>query len=366
MDTLGEEGRERIWSQIYDLFIEPELTKRSDIDWSDIYKVLIKLPQDRAPIVEFNNEVTFLYAVEDPVVRTVGETLGFDEIRAIKEIHPPKVDDRSVAFVYAWCKGDHIYFAFDCSPNWPDFDEENHKLGAGLQYRLECEALEHILAPVIHSEDRLLEIGVSIFPALIPFPLNAVAKNQLEGETDKALRVMEEHCDVEFIKEQVADWHSVHVLEERKELIDEALQAHSSGLYHMSINALVGQIEGIVTDWLYRSDEANTPWKAESKFKEFQRLVESVIPVETLEVVILQSVSRFLVSPDTILRTFSDWKNPELNVDSVSRHVIQHGKYVPEYYTKGNSIKMFLVIDSIKWCIQCYEFYKREIHAKAR
>ena len=366
MDSLDEEGRERAWSQFYKLFIEPELEKRSTIAWSDIHKVLIKIPKDKEPIVEFNNEVQFLYELDDPVARNAGDTLGYHEIREIKEIFPPKVDNRSVAFIYAWRTRDRIYFAFDFSPNWPDFDEDTHKLGAALRYRLECEALELVIAPVLQSEAKLLEIGMSIFPALIPYPLNAVVKHQIEGETNKALRIMEEHCDLDFIKEQIANWYSVYMFEERRELIDEALQAHSSGLYHVTINALIGQIEGIITDWLHRNSEANTPWRAESKFKEFQRLMESVIPVETVEAVILQSVSRFLISPDTILQTFSEWNNPALNADSVSRHVIQHGKYVPKYYAKANSIKMFLVIDSISWCIQCYESYKNVIHTESQ
>ena len=110
MDMLGQQGRERAWSQIYELFVEPELDKRSDIAWENVYKVLIKLPKDKEPIVEFNHEVRFLYAMEDPVARYAGGTLQYYEIREIKEVLPPKVGDRNVAFIYAWRKKGQIYF----------------------------------------------------------------------------------------------------------------------------------------------------------------------------------------------------------------------------------------------------------------
>ena len=366
MDILGQEGRERAWSQVFDLYIKPELDKRSDLAWTDVHTVLIRLPKDREPIVEFNDEVQIIYAVEDPFPRDKGDVLKWYELREIEEICPPKVDNGSVAFIFVWQKQDHIYFAFDFSPNWPDFDEANHKLGAGLNYRLECEILERVLAPMIPHMDKLQAIGVSVFPALIPYPLNAMVKHLLDCEKDKAYEVLEDRCIPDFIRSQMDYWYAVQVFEDRSKLFEEALEAHSCGRYHLSINALIGQIEGIITDWLHQRGEANTPRAIKSKFKEFQRLLESVIPMEAVESVILQSVSSFLVSPDTILRSFSDWTSPGLNLESVSRHATQHGKYVPEYYTKANSIKMLLVIDSIYWCIQCYENYKNDIHMESQ
>ena len=369
MHSLNQEDMERKWSQISDLYIKPELVERSKvspIDLSDVRKVLIKLPKNCDPIVEINEEAQFLYAVEDPIARTAGETLESHEIMAIKEILPPKVDDHSVAFIYAWRARNHVYFAIDFSPNGPDFDEENHGLGAGLHYRLECELLELVLAPAIHSIDKLQDIGVSVFPALVPYPINTIVKQLLNCEKSQAISVIEDYCNPDFIRKLMVNWYSIKPFGDRKGLFDETLQAHSCGYYHVTISTLIGQIEGIITDWLIANKEANTPWKAESKFKEFQRLIESVVPIETVEEIILQSVSRFLVSPDTILRSFSKWNNPALNVDSPSRHPMTHGKYVPEYYTKANSIKMFLVIDSISWCIQCYENYKKDIHTESQ
>ncbi len=366
MDMLGQEGKERAWHQLYEQFVRPELDKRSDVAWSDINKVLIKLPQDSDPIVEFNNEIRFIYKVEDPVERSAGEMLGFHEIREIKEVLPPTVDGRPVAFVYAWRAGATIRFTFDFRPNSPDFEEENHKLAPALQYRLECELLELILMPVVDSIDRLLDIGLSAFPALIPYPLNKISKYIHDNEHIEALKLIKMHCDNTFLEQLVLKWYSYEMPRERRALYDQALKTHACGLYVVTINALMGEFEGIITEWLTKTladGEVTDLGSYNKKFEKFKSIVEAATPLETIEHKVLQSITKFLISPDTLLQKFNivEWNNPSINVNNPSRHIIQHGKHVPEYYTRINSIKMFLVIHSIYWCIYYYETYKRDI-----
>lgn len=360
--------------QIYKLFIKPELAKRSTtspIDFSKVYKVLIKLPKEKDPIVEFNEEIGFTYRVEETEKgsRNQGESLNYYDIKEIKEILPPKVDNRSVAFIYAWRIRDRIHFAFDFSPKHPDFDENTHELSAGIRRRLHCEILEFILIPVKNTEDKLLKIGMAIFPALIPFPINIMVKHLNEGETDKASQAIENHCDSDFIERLIKNWYSVDILKDRQLLFDEALQAHSCGLYHIAINALIGQIEGIITDWLHRTlgdDEAKKYRGYKTRFEKFKCIVEDVVSLEYVEELILQSICKFLVSPETILQRSGEWESPSINPNAPSRHIIQHGKYIPAYYTMANSIKIFLMIDSICWCIQCYTNYKDTFHKEVQ
>ncbi len=366
MDMLGQEGRERTWSQFYKLFVEPELEKRSDVAWSDIHKVLIKLPQDKEPIVEFNDEVQFKYAVEDPVARNKGDVLKYYDIREIKEILPPKVDDRYVAFVYAWRSGDYINFAFDCTPNHSDFDKNEHKLAEALSLRLYYEAMEVIMSPVFETHKQLALIGLPLCPELIPFPLNKIVKHIRANELDAALKLIEVHCDDTFLEELVQKWYSREMPRERRALYDQALKTHVCDLYVVTMNALMGEFEGIITEWLTKDlagVEVTDLGSYRKKFEKFKSIVETAIPLETIEHKVLQSITKFLISPDTLLQKFNiaEWNNPSINVNNPSRHIIQHGKHVPEYYTKINSIKMFLVIHSIYWCIYCYETYKRDI-----
>ena len=362
---LTPDGRERFWKQIYELFIEPELVKRS-ANFSEVCRVLIKLPKEKEPIVEFNENVQFSYVIEgtENAPRSRGESLNYYEIKQIKKILPPKVDNRSVAFIYAWRKKDNIYFAFDFSPNYPDFDENTHELGTGISSRLYYEMIGHILFQhVKNAEDELLKIGMSVFPALIPFPLNTIVKHLNEGKTNKALQAIKNHCDSDFIEELTKNWYSVGIFRDKQPLFDEALQAHSCNLYHSVIHTLISQIEGIVTDWLFSlgNGKKEKPWRSETKFKEFKCIMENVIPLESVEEFVLQSIGKFLVSPETILKPFQ-WSNPDINTNILNRHPIQHGKYIPGYYVKANSIKIFLMIDSIYWCIQCYENYKDHLH----
>ncbi len=366
MDILGQEGRERAWSQFYKLFVEPELEKRSDLTWSEVYKVLVRLPQDKEPIVEFNDEAQFIYAVEDPVARNKGDVLQYYEIREIKEILAPKVDNRYVAFIYAWRSGDYINFTFDFMPNHTDFDENEHKLGEALSIRLYYEAMEIIMSPVFETSEQLAQMGLPLCPKLIPFPLNKIVKHVRDNEQDAALKLIEEHCDNTFLEEMVQGWYSREMPKGRKILYDQALKTHASDQYVVTINALIGEFEGIITEWLTRysvADEVTDLGSYRKKFKKFKAMMETVIPLETIEHLMLQSITNFLISPDTLLQKFNiaEWNNPSINVNNPSRHIIQHGKLVPEYYTRINSIKMFLVIHSIYWCIYCYETYKRDI-----
>ena len=362
---LDKEGKERAWSQFYGLFIEPELEKRSTIAWSDIYKVLIKLPKDTEPVVEFNNEVSFIYAVEDPVARNAGAALEYHEIRAIGEILPPKVDDRYVAFIYAWRTGDHIKFTFDFRPNSPDFDENEYKLGDALSMRLYYEFIEVIMPSVFEAHERLAWIGLPLCPELIPFPLNKIVKYICDNDQDAASKLIEEHCDNAFLEELVQNWYKFEMPRERKTLYDQALKTHSYNLYVVTINALMGEFEGIITDWLFRNlgEEAKQIKEYSGKFQKFKDIMETVIPSEKVEHLIFRSICEFLVSPETILQKFyiRNWNDPVITKNNPSRHIIQHGKYIPEYYTRTNSVKMFLVIHSIYWCIYCYETYKRDI-----
>ena len=245
MHSLNQEDMERTWSQISDLYIKPELVERSKvspIDLSDVRKVLIKLPKNCDPIVEINEEARFLYAVEDPIARTAGETLESHEIMAIKEILPPKVDDHSVAFIYAWRARNHVYFAIDFSPNRPDFDDCEHKLGDALSIRLYYEALETIMAPVFDAHQHLASLGVPLCAELIPYPLNRIAKHISDGAPDAALSLIEVYCNNAFVENMVQGWYSREMPNERKSLYDQALKTHALELYDVTINALMGRV----------------------------------------------------------------------------------------------------------------------------
>ena len=363
MDMFGEEGRERAWSRIYELYIEPEVEKRPDVEWSAIYKVLIKLPKGKEPEVEFNDEVQFIYAVEDPVGRNAGEALEYYDFREIKEIIPPKVDNRSVAFIYAWRTRDHIYFACDFSPNLPDFDESSHKLSQGLEFHLKCKLIERMIPNMVQAQPLLLKHGLALFSRLLNYPLNQMVKSFVDGNPEVALNLLEEYANPDFIRSVVAQWNRVESFVAREPLFAEAVEAHANGQYHLSINALIGHIEGTITDWLYKEVKAphDVPVGYKSRIETFKQTIEVTVTPEFAVNKVIESICEFLISPETLLQGYFDWNSPLPNINSPHRNFLAHGKYIRELYTKVNSIKMFLVLDSICFCIECYEDHKNEI-----
>jgi hypothetical protein len=47
----------------------------------------------------------------------------------------------------------------------------------------------------------------------------------------------------------------------RKKLLQDSLDAHKMGKYGLSIHALLPQVEGIITDWVYEKlPDSEVPW----------------------------------------------------------------------------------------------------------
>lgn len=363
MDLLGEEGRARAWSQFYSFFIEPALEKRSDLAWCDVYTLLIKLPQDQEPIVEFNEDVGFLYQVEDPNERKAGEGLAFHEIGEIKRIVPPKVDGVYVAYAYAWRTDTDIHFTFDFGPNHSDFDASSHKLSQGLEFHLKCKFTEKMLPDLLKAQTVLLKHGLALFPRLLNYPINKMVKLFQEGNSDLALKVLRDYASPDIIRTVVAQWNRVDSFVAREPLFDESLVAHENGHYHLSINALIGHVEGIITDWLYKevNDPSDVPNGYKARIENFKQTIEVTVTPEFAVNKVIESICEFLISPETLLQGYFDWDSPQPNTDSTHRHMLAHGKYIREYFTEVNSIKLFLVLDSICFCIECYEDHKHKI-----
>lgn len=123
---LDENGARNFLNQIFKLWIEPEIARRrvsgkASEDFA-VARCLIKLPPDRAPMVEFNNEVEWLANAKIPLgtIKAKGQPIFLHEVQEITGVSPPKVDGRRVAFVYLFQEGAQYSIVFDFSPNVPE------------------------------------------------------------------------------------------------------------------------------------------------------------------------------------------------------------------------------------------------------
>lgn len=153
-------------------------------------------------------------------------------------------------------------------------------------------------------------------------------------------------CTTDFIRKLSSNWLGNSHFLLRKRPFEEAVFAHQEGKYVLSIHALLPQLEGIITDWLYaRSQKDNIPWRQESKTKKFRDLIsEKQMSYYSFQRIIDLTLDFIISGP--VLSTFKQWT---MSVDNTfpNRNIVEHGKYEDSVYTEENSIKLFLLLDTI-------------------
>lgn len=214
-----------------------------------------------------------------------------------------------------------------------------------------AESLQAILIEKsVHVHDKmqfqLQRIGLWAAPALLPYPISKIAKQLEDGDTEEAKVTLLEYCTTEFIEKLSVKWWTIEQFKTRKNLIQDALYAHKKGKYRLSIHALLPQLEGIITDWIYtRLPENDIPWRQESKTKKFRDLVLDQPPTTFTYKRIVESAVDFIVS-GPVLKTFEKWVD-QIDQAFPNRNVVEHGRYDDSLFIEENSVKLFLLIDTI-------------------
>ena len=135
-------------------------------------------------------------------------------------------------------------------------------------------------------------------------------------------------------------------------------------MYHASIATLIGHIEGVIVDWLYDIlPVGDVKYKTMSRFQQFHSVLKEIRPLEYMYEEALESTLEFLKRDDSAPTPFQAFKNWHDKIDPnfAARHVVQHGKYISEIYTKENSVKLFLLLDTI---CQFMIFYEENVLKK--
>ena len=354
---FDEKAAGNLFDQIRKLWIEPELSRRKQIGNLPqnfiVSRCLIRLPNDKPPVIEFNEEIRWIVSAKKASGTSFekGQPIFLHEIQEIAAVSPPEVNGQRVAFVYLSWSGNTCQIVFDFTPSVPEEMISKKEKEAWHFSKTIAESLQAILvekAIRIHdSIQALLEKnGLWAAPALLPYPLSKIAKQLEEGDTKGAHTTLCNHCTPKYIEELSSKWWTIEQFKKRQGLIEEALEAHKAGRYRLSIHALLPQIEGIITDWIYtRSPETKMLWRQKSKTKKFRDLVLDKPPTTFTYERIVDSAIDFIVS-GPVLKTFTRWVD-QIDQAFPNRHVVEHGKYDDSLFTEENSIKLFLLIDTI-------------------
>ena len=117
------------------------------------------------------------------------------------------------------------------------------------------------------SQEQLQKIGLWGSPALLPYPLSKIIKQLGENNIQGARSTLVEYFTPDYIERCSSKWWTLVQFNERKKLLQDALDAHRNEKYGLSIHALLPQVEGIITDWVYEkiSESEAPPWRQESR-----------------------------------------------------------------------------------------------------
>lgn len=364
---LDQAGAQNFFSHLHELWIQPEIDRRKTEDrFPDGFQIrecLIRLPKDGSPIVEFNDE--FGWKTESPelapgIQMEIGKPIYLHNLIRIGKVLPPMVNNERVAFVYLYWDGWAYSAVFDFSPTWPDFnsDEDDFQLGEIIAHHIGRQLVETSVQLSRNMQSKLNQIGLWTVTALLPYPISKIVENVGTGRFDEARRLLVDHCDGEFVSGLVETWANTPPFDERMAVFREAVFAHRKGKYRLSIHTLIPQIEGVLSDWLYMTVYPNDKKRSlQDKVKDFQSAVNAIPKFDFAYREALDSVTKFLLDGPPLQR-FMNWLDA-IDPAFPGRHVVTHGKYVDEVFTEENSIKLFLLLDTICQFVMFFEARKQ-------
>ena len=355
--SIDKEGTTIIFNQIHKQWIEPEIAKRLETgmlpDDFKIVECLVKLPKDRLPVVLFNDEIGWNAEAKrgDGHPFTPGEPVYLHEVAQIDNVELPEVDGVPVAFAHVIWNDFQYRISFDFKPNHPNFEASEYKENSQFGKTLAGHLQANLVKRAVHAYDgmpgQLKSIGLWAVPALLPYPLVQIAKQVQEGNTDGAQMTLIDFCSSDFLVSLANDWWNTEAFQRRQSLIEEAFFAHKEGKFHLSISTLLPHVEGVITDWEHglHLGKGVIPFRIESKSKKFKDLALEIKPATFVYERVVESMSAFLID-GPVLASFTDW-SAIIDVSFPGRHALSHGRYEDALYTKENSIKVFLLLDTI-------------------
>jgi len=131
-------------------------------------------------------------------------------------------------------------------------------------------------------QPKLQQIGMWTATPLILYPLSRIVERIDKGKLEEARQILVDYCDAEFISTKlVQTWHPIKAYKERQRIFDDALFLHRNQRYHGSINTLVGQIEGVIVDWLHEViPPSDVKWKTQSRIDQFRDALHAIPQLE--------------------------------------------------------------------------------------
>lgn len=364
---LDEIGMQNFARNIHEQFIQPEIERRREVGaLSEDFRIrecLIRLPKGQAPIVDFNHEVKWraepkLAPGLDLQQLEFGRSVHLHEVVAFNRVYPPEVERCRVAFIFLFWSGTEYAAVFDFSPNLPDFDPDTEfDLGQVIADHLNNKIIEITVRLSKSNQAQLQRIGLWPVTSLLPYPISFIIERVGSGHLEEARQILIDHCNMSFINELVETWQPIQAFERRMALFREAASVHANQQYYAAIHTLIPQIEGVITDWLLSVLSPNEmQYRTDSKIRQFRDSIKNIPQFSFAYRQALEAVCQFLLQGPP-LQSFKQWLD-EIDPSFPGRHAVLHGRYEEQVFTEENSIKLFLMLDTLCQFMMFYEARK--------
>lgn len=355
------EAFRNLFRQLTQEFIQPEIEKRRSRgelpDEFRIRKCLILFGSLLNPQVLFNDEAKWTVGIvpdfsENP---TVGMDVNYSEIKDIHTVLRPLQNGSSASFAYLYHTMSGYSILLDIIPHeiTPEQDTERWKLKVAPQI---IEIIKDGISERIilsYNHEKLKQIGLWLAPALLPYPCSKILELLEKSKPDAARLCLLQYCTCALIEKMVREWFCVSVFNARRVLFEEVLWAHINGKYHLSIHALLPQIEGLISDFLHSIPSTKKPpFPPKPKIEKFRDTLLALVKEKSLFGEGIKSSIDFML--EVLLKGFANWLDPVHETLFPIRNAVMHGKYEDSLYTEENSAKLFLALDTLNNYMKLY------------
>ena len=147
----------------------------------------------------------------------------------------------------------------------------------------------------------------------------------------------------ENLIEMVESWRTHPLFSSRMHIIDDALEAHKTGKYTLSLPSLLPLIEGILNEYVTRN---KLPARCGNIRKVYEAVIGVVDNYSLTTWAIVQTLRYQLENSTYTYIEFEQELKKSPNGRSVSRHTVLHG-ISTNYHKPSNSLKVFVLLDAI-------------------
>lgn len=147
----------------------------------------------------------------------------------------------------------------------------------------------------------------------------------------------------ENLIEMVESWRTHPLFSSRMHIIDDALDAHKTGKYTLSLPSLLPLIEGILNEYVTRN---KLPARCGNIRKVYEAVIGDVDNYSLTTWAIVQTLRYQLENSTYTYTKFEQELKKSPNGRSVSRHTVLHG-ISTNYHKPSNSLKVFVLLDAI-------------------